>query len=141
MQWLGGVEDAHAVVGRWVDEWKTYPAGKFLVETPDGRRIGRVGLNFYDPVTWARSRAAGARPEVTWAIARQEWGKGYATEAALAVRTWFGAAQAVSLIEAANRRSARVAEKLGCTRTDEVAVIGGVACEVWLHPPESRPTA
>lgn len=31
MQWLGGVGDAHAVVGRWVDEWETYPAGKFIV--------------------------------------------------------------------------------------------------------------
>ena len=140
MHWLGGVEDARAVVQRWVDEWETYPAGKFIVETPDGRRIGRVGLNFYDPATWTRSPAEDACPEVTWAIAREDWGKGYATEAALAVRTWFAPAEAVSLIEPANGRSIRVAEKLGCTRTDEVAIIGGVACEVWLHPPESRPS-
>lgn len=140
VQWLGGAEDPQVVVQRWVDEWDTYPAGKFIVETFDGRRIGRVGLNFYDPLTWSKSRAESASPEVTWAIEREEWGNGYATEAALAVRTWFGAAQAVSLIEPANRRSIRVAEKLGCTRTDEVAVIGGVACEIWLHPPASRPS-
>jgi RimJ/RimL family protein N-acetyltransferase len=141
MRWLGGVEDPHVVVQRWLDDWATYPAGKFVVETLDGRRIGRVGLNFYDPVRWTRSHADDARPEVTWAIAQKEWGTGYATEAALAVRLWFRAPQAVSLIEPANRRSIRVAEKLGCTRTDEVAVIGGVACEVWLHPPLSKPTA
>ncbi len=140
MDWLGGIEDPHIVVQQWLDGWQIYPAGKFVVETSDGRRIGRVGFNFYDPVTWSRSRAEDARPEVTWAIAREEWGHGYATEAALAVRAWFDAAQAVSLIEPANGRSIRVAEKLDCTRTDEVAIIGGVACEVWLHPAESRPS-
>ena len=141
MDWLGGVENAPVVVQKWIDGWQIFPAGKFVVETLDGRRIGRVGFNFYDPLTWSRSRAEDARPEVTWTIAREEWGKGYATEAALAVRTWFAAPEAISLIEPANSRSVRVAEKLGCTRTDEVATIGGVACEVWLHPPGSRPTA
>jgi RimJ/RimL family protein N-acetyltransferase len=141
MQWLGGVDDPRAVVARWLDDWEVFPAGKFVVETLDGRRIGRVGLNFYDPLTWTRSRAEDARPELTWTIAREEWGNGYATEAARAVRDWFAAPQAVSLIEPANHRSIRVAEKLDCTRTDEVAMIGGVACEVWLHPPESRPNA
>lgn len=140
MQWLGGVEDPRIVVQQWIDSWQAFPAGKFVVETLDGRRIGRAGFNFYDPVTWNRSRAGDARPELTWAVAREDWGRGYATEAARAVRTWFAAAQAVSLIEPANSRSIRVAEKLGCMRTDEVAVIGGVACEVWLHPPGSRPS-
>jgi RimJ/RimL family protein N-acetyltransferase len=140
MRWLGGVEDPHDVVQRWLDESERNPAGKFIVETSDGRRIGRVGLNFYDPVTWARSDAADARPEVTWAIAREDWGNGYATEAALATRAWLDGPQAVSLIEPANIRSIRVAEKLSCRRTGEVAVIGGVACEVWLHPPSSRPS-
>jgi len=140
MKWLGGVEDPHVVVQQWLDGWLAFPAGKFIVETPDGRRIGRVGFNFYDPVSWNRSRAADACPEVTWTIAREEWGNGYATEAALAVRSWFAAPRAISLIEPANRRSIRVAEKLGCTRTDELAIIGGVACEVWLHPAESRPS-
>jgi RimJ/RimL family protein N-acetyltransferase len=141
VRWLGGLDDPHVVVRRWLEQWETHPAGKFVVETRDGRRIGRVGLNFYDPATWARSRADDARPEVTWAIAREEWGNGYATEAALAVRAWFKAPAAVSLIEPANIRSIRVAEKLGCARTDEVATIDGVACEVWLHPPGSRPNA
>jgi len=139
MSWLGGIEDPHVVVQQWLDGWEIFPAGKFVVETAGGRRIGRAGFNFYDPVTWKRSHADDARPEVTWAIAREEWGNGYATEAALAVRAWFAAPQAISLIEPANVRSIRVAEKLGCARTDEVAVIGGVPCDVWLHPPRSRP--
>jgi [ribosomal protein S5]-alanine N-acetyltransferase len=138
--WLGGADDPHVVVRRWLDEWETYPAGKFVVETRKGSRIGRVGLNFYDAATWERSRDEGALAEITWAIAREEWGNGYATEAAMAVRSWFDAPRAVSLIEPANSRSIRVAEKLNCTRTDEVAVIGGVACEVWRHPAAWRPS-
>ena len=140
MDWLGGVEDPREVVRRWLDEWSRFPAGKLVVEAA-GERIGRVGFNFYDPRTWTRSAGPGARPEVTWAIARDHWGRGYATEAARAVRAWYGACDAISLIEPGNARSIRVAEKLGCARTGEVAVIGGVACEVWLHPPSSRPSA
>ena len=65
MRWLGGVEDPHAVVRQWVDGWEIFPAGKFVVETRPGEIIGRVGLNFLDPETWARSAAAGALPELT----------------------------------------------------------------------------
>jgi RimJ/RimL family protein N-acetyltransferase len=135
MEWLGGPGDPAWMVQRWLDDWDAFPAGKLVVELPDGAAIGRVGLNFYDPLRWVRSVAPDAVPELTWAIAREHWGHGYATEAARAVRDWFGAERRlVSLIEARNVRSARVAAKLGCTRTDEVALIDGVPCAVWLHP-------
>jgi RimJ/RimL family protein N-acetyltransferase len=141
MAWLGGVvDDPLPVVRRWLDDWETYPTGKFVVERLDGAFVGRVGLNYLDPASWVRSTADDAQPELGWAVAREHWGRGYATEAAGAVRAWAALPRLVSVIEPANSRSIRVAEKLGCTRTDEVAIIGGVACEVWLHPPESRPT-
>jgi RimJ/RimL family protein N-acetyltransferase len=142
MAWLGGVvDDPLAFVQRWLDDWETYPTGKFVVERLDGAFVGRVGLNYFDRVTWARSTAADAQPELGWAVASEHWGRGYATEAAHAVREWAALPRLVSLIAPTNIRSIRVAEKLGCTRTGEVATIGGVACEVWLHPPESRPSA
>jgi RimJ/RimL family protein N-acetyltransferase len=135
MRWLGGVpDDPVAVVRGWLDDWETYPTGKFVVERRDGAFVGRVGLNYLDPQSWKRSTAADAQPELGWVVAREHWGRGYATEAAAAVRAWAALPRLVSVIEPPNVRSIRVAEKLGCTRTDEVAHIGGVACDVWLHP-------
>jgi RimJ/RimL family protein N-acetyltransferase len=142
MSWLGGVvDDPLPVVQRWLADWETYPTGKFVVERHDGAFVGRVGLNYFDHRTWERSPAADAQPELGWAVASEHWGHGYATEAAGAVRAWAAVPRLISLIAPANVRSIRVAEKLGCTRTDQVAVIGGVACAVWLHPPSSRPSA
>ena len=139
MDWLGGVpEDPRAVVRGWLDDWETYPFGKLIVERRDGVLVGRVGINYFDPVNWQHSPAGDARPELGWTVAREHWGNGYATEAARAVRDRVAAPQLISLIAAANERSLRVAKKLGCTRTDEVAVTGGVPCHVWLHPPRSR---
>jgi RimJ/RimL family protein N-acetyltransferase len=113
MDFLGGVDDdPGGVVQRWLEEWDAYPAGKLIVETEASDRIGRVGVNFYDPVRWVRSNAPGARPELTWAIAYERWGNGYATEAAAAVRDWFGH-DLIALIEPRNIRSQRVAERLG----------------------------
>jgi RimJ/RimL family protein N-acetyltransferase len=137
MDFLGGVGDpatVHVVVQRWVDDWETYPAGKFVVETAAGERIGRVGVNFYDPAGWTRSSAPGARPELTWAIAYEHWGRGYATEAALAVLEWFAPANLISLIAPGNARSQRVAEKLGCRPGETVDLPDGGPHVVWAHP-------
>lgn len=136
MDFLGGVEDpatTYVVVQQWVDSWERYPVGKLIIETRDGERIGRTGLNFYDPSTWHRSNAPDAQPELTWAIAYEHWGKGYATEAARAVRDWFGPGL-ISLIAPANARSRRVAEKLGCTPGNTVDLPDGGPHVIWTHP-------
>ena len=65
MDFLGGVEDdPSGVVQNWLDGWAKYPAGKFIVETAAGERIGRVGAQLLrprplDPFELA-GRAAGA---------------------------------------------------------------------------------
>lgn len=133
MDFLGGVGDPSFVVQQWVDDWERCPAGKFVVETAGGERLGRVGVNFYDPVAWTRSSARDARPELTWAIAYEHWGKGYATEAAAAVRDWFGPGL-ISLIEPGNARSRRVAERLGATPGETVELPGYGPHVVWTHP-------
>ena len=61
------------------------------------------------PDSWLRSSAPDAQPELTWALAYEHWGKGYATEAALAVREWLQAPRVVSLIVPDNVASQRVA--------------------------------
>ncbi len=131
---LGGVDDdLRGVVQRWLDDWDTYPAGKLIVETAAGERIGRVGFNFYDPGSWLRSTAPGARAELTWALAYEQWGRGYATEAAIAVRDWVGT-RPISLIAPANVRSRRLAERLGATPGETVEVPGVGTQVVWEHP-------
>jgi RimJ/RimL family protein N-acetyltransferase len=134
VEFLGGVDDdPRGVVQRWVDDWDDYPAGKFIVETAAGERIGRVGVNFYDPVRWVRSSAPGARPELTWALAYEQWGRGYATEAATAVRDWFGA-PLISLIAPGNIRSQRLAQRLGARPAETVELPHGGTHVVWEHP-------
>ena len=135
MDFLGGVEDdLGLVVQQWLDGWETYPAGKFIVETAAGERIGRVGFNYYDPTRWVRSNAPDARPELTWALAYEHWGKGYATEAAAAVRDWLDSTELISLIAPRNFPSQRVAERLGATPGETVELEDGGPHVVWTHP-------
>jgi RimJ/RimL family protein N-acetyltransferase len=135
MDFLGGVEDDPGrVVQHWLDGWETYPAGKLIVETDSGERIGRVGLNFYDPVRWTRSTLPEACPELTWALAYEHWGRGYATEAAAAVRHWFGRPGLISLIAPRNARSQAVATRLGATPGELVELPDGGPHVVWAHP-------
>ena len=134
MGFLGGVEDdLHAVVQQWVDGWERYPAGKLVVETAAGERIGRVGFNFYDRVLWIRSNAPDAQPELTWALAYEHWGKGYATEAAAAARDWFGPSGLISLIAPGNIRSQGVAKRLGATAGETVELFDNGPHVVWEH--------
>ena len=135
MDFLGGVaDDPRIVVQQWLDGWETFRAGKLVVETAAGERIGRVGLNFYDAASWNRSNSPNAVPELTWALAYDQWGKGYATEAAAAVRDWFGRAGLISLIAPGNVRSQRVAERLGATPGDTIELPDGGPHVVWTHP-------
>jgi RimJ/RimL family protein N-acetyltransferase len=135
MDFLGGVGDPPgAVVQLWVDGWDTFPAGKFIVETPAGERIGRVGFNYYDPAGWSRSKAPQAQPELTWALAFEHWGKGYATETALAAREWLQAPRVISLIVPANVASQRVAQRLGATPEQTIELPGYGPHVVWVHP-------
>jgi RimJ/RimL family protein N-acetyltransferase len=107
MDWLGGVEPPAQVVRQWIDAWERFPSGKLLVQLKsDGAVVGRVGANYYDVQTWRRSPSG--VPELGWALAREHWGHGYATEAALAVREWLRASRVISLITAANVRSQRL---------------------------------
>jgi RimJ/RimL family protein N-acetyltransferase len=134
MNWLGGITEQPAeLVGLWIAQWERFPSGKFLVEQrSDGAVIGRVGANYYDVETWERSPAG--VPELGWAFARERWGQGYATEAALAVREWLHAPRVISLIAAENVRSQRVAERLGASRGETIELPDYGPHVVWEHP-------
>lgn len=133
MGWLGGVDPPTEVVRRWIDDWERFPAGKFLVERlEDGALVGRVGFNYYDPELWRRT--PDGAPELGWALAREQWGRGYATEAALACRDWLAAPCVISLIHPANERSQAVARRLDAVPGETVDLPDGGPHVVWTHP-------
>lgn len=142
MRWLGGqtgdLVAAVATIERWLARWEEDAIGQFAVER-EGHVIGRVGFLAWDASTWNVSSYADAVEPVTelgWAIARKHWGHGYAIEAARALRPWayeWGVESLISLINPANVRSIRVAEKLDAFPTDTVEV-GSSPAVIWRHP-------
>ena len=84
------------------------------IETRDGDLVGAVGASLDD----------GAFPEIGYWIARDHWGRGYATEAAVAVRDWalraFGCRALIAGHFADNEASGRVLVKCGFLYTGEV---------------------
>ena len=120
---LAGSEEA---VSRWLERWDAWGIGMFVVERrEDGRVLGRAGFLRWDPETW---EIGGSETEIGWALAREHWGQGYATEAALALRDWAiaerGLTRLISLIQPGNVPSVRVAEKIGEKLEREVVVRG-----------------
>ena len=84
------------------------------IEIRGGEMIGAVGADLRD----------GSFPEIGYWIAREHWGRGYATEAALAMRDWarrtFGCRAIVAGHFADNEASGRVLVKCGFLYTGEV---------------------
>ena len=110
--------------------WLLHGHGLWTVETREaGTTVGFVllGLEWDD-----------AEPEIGWMLSPDHRGRGYATEAAAAVRDHaidlFGHGGAVSYTDGANRASVRVAERLGARRDAAAeAALGDPGTEVWRH--------
>ena len=129
---LAEVED---VIPQWLERWESWGVGFFSVERrDDGLVLGRSGFLRWDPETW---QVGGSETELGWLIAREHWGHGYATEAALALRDWAfderRLTRLVSLIQHGNERSVRVAEKIGERFERDIRVRGKVS---WLYSVE-----
>lgn len=129
----GTREDAADAIRRVQERFAKDGFGGLGIERrEDGRLIGRSGLLVWDRETWqpgTRAELADrAEVEVGWQLARHAWGHGYATEAARAVVAWTWAnldvPHLISLIDAENTRSIRVAEKLGERYERDVLVRG-----------------
>lgn len=103
-----------------IGHWALRGYGQWALERKeDGASIGRAGL--WNPPGWPGL-------EVGWKLARQAWGRGYATEAGRAAIEWaWGALDAeelISIIQPANARSILVAERLGMQRLRETTFKG-----------------
>jgi RimJ/RimL family protein N-acetyltransferase len=107
--------ESDAIVDRFDDHFDTHGFGFWAVEVPGvAPFIGFVGLS--TPSFDAHFTPA---VEVGWRLAREHWGRGYATEAArAAVSVGFDdhdLREIVSFTVPANFRSRRVMERIGMT--------------------------
>jgi RimJ/RimL family protein N-acetyltransferase len=122
-------EDASRQLAMLAGHWQLRGFGMWAVEERGtGAFVGRVGLHF--PEGWPDR-------EVAWALGRAFWGRGYALEAArVAVAEAFtrlGWARVISLIDPANTRSVRLAERLG-EQWEREAIVRGHRVAVYALP-------
>jgi RimJ/RimL family protein N-acetyltransferase len=129
MRFMGppvGRVDAWRLLATIVGHWTLRGYGLWAVEErATGAFVGRAGLWY--PEGWPGL-------EVGWALRREWWGRGYATEAGRAALEWafgaLGADHVRSLIHPANARSIRVATKLG-ERREGTFVLNAAVLDVY----------
>ena len=104
---------------RW--HWAEHGFGRWAIErASDGAFLGFCGVGF---LTFAPELTG--RPEIGWRLAREFWGNGYATEAAIAARDHFFRSfdlrELISLAHPDNVGSHRVMRKIGMRRVEDLA--------------------
>ncbi len=114
-----------------IGHWHWYGFGFFVVvERETGQPVGRVGLI---------KHAGWPEVELAWHLFEGAEGKGFATEAALAVKNWaradLGIDRLHSYIHIGNTRSQAVAKRLGA-RTDGTRAPHEPEAEIWEHAAE-----
>ena len=124
MKYLGGRTfdrlEAWRHMAFLVGHWQLRGYGHWAVEEKaTGRFIGRIG--FLNPEGWPGF-------EVGWTLARESWGKGYATEGARRALHYafhdLDKYHVISLIHPENKNSIRVAERLGETLEGQTELLG-----------------
>lgn len=111
-RYMGGVQHPSAIwraVMCMAGAWHLVGYALFtVIERSTGRWIGRIGP--WNPLGWPG-------PEIGWAIIRECWGRGYATEGATAAADWafehLGWTEIIHCIAPENARSQAVARRLG----------------------------
>jgi RimJ/RimL family protein N-acetyltransferase len=130
----------HVEIELYRKRWERDGFSTFVLESRDsGTVVGDVGFAAWDPETWRYGVAAepGRRMEIElgWTLARDEWGRGYATEAAAAARDWalreLWPPRLISMIFPENERSQRVARRIGEHFEREVVTASGKVTQLW----------
>lgn len=97
------------------DEWRRWPAGPYLIRlAADGTLLGSTGFSF----------ETAERAITGYILARDAWGKGYATEALRAMvdlAPRLGLRLLTAAVHAGHAASAHVLEKCGFARDDRPA--------------------
>lgn len=137
MRYIGGKPysrlEAWRHMAYLVGHWQLRGYGHWAVEEKaSGRLIGRLGLQY--PEGWPGC-------EVGWTLARECWGRGYATEGGRRALeyafTEMGREHVISLIHPENSASIKVALKLGEKIEGRTEVLGidvliyGISRDAW----------
>jgi RimJ/RimL family protein N-acetyltransferase len=97
--------------------WQQHGFGQWVVEIPD--RVPFIGVVGLARVAYEAHFTPAV--EIAWRLARAYWGRGYASEAAGAALDYgfgeLGLDEIVAVTVPGNRRSRRVMERLGMTRS------------------------
>jgi RimJ/RimL family protein N-acetyltransferase len=127
MKYGDGVKTA-AWVREWITGWTdglyvTWGFGMWaVVENSSGAVVGYCGLSRFP------GRCALGETEIGYRLARANWGRGFSTEAARAVRDYafdtLRLPRLVALIDPGNVPSIRVAEKIGMRYEHEAMLEG-----------------
>jgi RimJ/RimL family protein N-acetyltransferase len=112
-------------------EWRERGHGLLAVlEKASGDFIGRAAVKHWPEFD---------ETEVGWALRRQAWGRGYATEAGRACLDWgfstLDPPYLTAMIAPGNDRSVRVAERLGMTPLRDDVLLGETVVVYALHRP------
>ena len=123
-------DDVWRQMAMFLGQWALLGYGTWAVELRAERRlIGRVG--FLHPEGWPGN-------ELSWLLARDAWGQGYAREAALAARSFgrdaLGVGELISLVREENIRSIKLAQALGAVHNGLIDSMGGQVL-VFRHAP------
>ena len=115
-----------------IGHWHWHGFGFFMVALKQtGQPVGRVGLIRHS--NWPEI-------ELAWHLFEGAEGKGFATEASIAVKRWAGEELGLerlhSYIDCGNRRSQAVARRLGAV-TDGTRAPHDPEAEIWVHVMDS----
>jgi RimJ/RimL family protein N-acetyltransferase len=117
--------------GEWLERGHGLLA---ILDRRDGAFLGRCGLKYWPQF---------GETELGWALRREAWGHGYATEAAHACLEWGFAKLDVpyltAMIDPANTRSLRVAERLGMTPMRDDELLGDPVIVHGIEPAAVSP--
>jgi RimJ/RimL family protein N-acetyltransferase len=139
MRFIGGTLPRAAAWRKFLQmpgAWALQGFGMFAIETKQGEWLGQLGP--WQPEGWPGT-------EVGWAFKRSAWGKGYATEAAVAAIDWafdeLGWDDVIHSISPENLASQALAMRLGSTNrgagklpepfADERIDVWGQSREQW----------
>jgi len=103
-----------AFLPMFVEHWERHGFGPFALESREPEDAGAL-LGFAGVAYPAYLPALAERPEIGWRLARSAWGRGLATEAALAARDHafevLGLPEVIAIVHPENARSQAVARK------------------------------
>lgn len=134
--WNGGPLDAPAAwrgFAAGLGHWQIHGFGMCaLIEKATGHNIGSVGIWY--PGGWPE-------PELGWTLYDGAEGKGFASEAAIAMRahaaTAWNLTHLISIIALGNSRSEAVATRLGAAPESDWTSPAGRQARIWRHPREA----